>query len=313
MSAIIHFQKRSLVVADPAMESTITMALRAARTHFPVFLNGESGTGKELVARFIHEKSKRSHGPFVSVNCAAVPEGLMEAEFFGFERGAFTGAIAQRIGKFERANGGTLLLDEISEMPFSLQAKLLRVLQEGEIDRLGGRDPIPLNCRIIATTNRCPIALIRENKFREDLYYRLNVVRIDCAPLRNRNQAILCLARQFLTQACETQGFGSSQFSKAAEDKLQTYPWPGNVRELQNAVERAVLIAEGGVIGEDHLRHLESVEDAQSETTPVNLALLERQHILKTLDRTQGSRTVAADLLGISTRTLRNKLKEYGK
>lgn len=314
MSSVIHFHKRSLVVADAAMASTLEAATRAARTSFPVFLCGESGTGKELVARYIHEKSDRRHGPFVSVNCAAVPEGLMEAEFFGFERGAFTGAIAQRIGKFERANQGTLLLDEISEMPIGLQAKLLRVLQEGEIDRLGGREPIAINCRIIATTNREPRELIRAERFREDLYYRLNVVRIDCAPLKGRDEAIVALARQFLDSAAQAQGFGETHLSTAAEAILVGYDWPGNVRELQNTIERAVMSADGGTVGAEHLPPLHGriVGDTETPAT-TNLAQLEKHYILKTLTQTGGNRTEAADLLGISSRTLRNKLRDYRK
>jgi len=197
-------------------------------------------------------------------------------------------------------------------MPFGLQAKLLRVLQEGEIDRLGGREPIAINCRIIATTNRDPKQLIREQRFREDLYYRLNVVRIDCAPLRGRNDAVLSLAEQFLRQAGESQNFPSVQISREAEKFLQEYSWPGNVRELQNAIQRAVLVAEGKKIMPEHLQHLNgSIELAEPE--PTNLASLEKTHILRTLQQTLGNRTQAADLLGITTRTLRNKLKEYRK
>jgi len=313
MATTINFHHRRLVVADEWMAATIQLAEKAARTEAPVLLTGESGTGKELIARFIHEKSRRNQGPFVSVNCAAIPEGLLEAEFFGYERGAFTGAVAQKIGKFEKARGGTLLLDEISEMPFFLQAKLLRVLQENELDRLGGKDAIPLDCRIIATTNRDPVQLIRENKFRDDLYFRLNVIRVDCQPLRGRTGAIRSLAGNFLTQAGEKFGFESPGFSASALDRLCEYEWPGNVRELSNAVDRAVVLAEGDTIRPEHLVGLTSIRMAPMQEEPgmQSLAALERKHIERTLKMTQGHQEQAASLLGISSRTLRNKLKTY--
>jgi len=311
MSSVLHFHKRHLVVADDIMTKTIEQASKAARSDAAVLLCGESGTGKELVARYIHEKSDRASGPFVSVNCAAIPEGLIEAEFFGFERGAFTGAIAQRIGKFERAQGGTLLLDEISEMPVTLQAKLLRVIQEGEIDRLGGRDAVAIDCRIIATTNREPVGLIRAGRFREDLYYRLNVVRIDCSPLRGRADAILSLADEFLRQATSRGGNSAQRFSRDAKDRLRSHAWPGNIRELQNAVQRAVLACEGTVIEVEHLSCLSEI--GSSEEPVQSLADLEQQHILKILSEVGGNRNRAADRLGITSRTLRTKLKLYGE
>ena len=293
------------------MEKTIELAEKAARNDAPVLLTGESGTGKELIARFIHEKSRRNTGPFVSVNCAAVPEGLLESEFFGYERGAFTGAIQQKIGKFERAKGGTLLLDEISEMPTFLQAKLLRVLQENELDRLGGKDVVTLDCRVIATTNRDPVQLIKEGSFRDDLYFRLNVIRIDCQPLRGRSEAIEALAQDFLMQASHKFGFEPSSFSPEALEKLCHYDWPGNIRELVNAVERAVVLAEGEKIQVSHLVGLTSIRGTAESVTPRSLAELERSHIEATLDLTGGHQEQAASLLGISSRTLRNKLKVY--
>src|SRR5688572_10652239 len=223
---LLRFHNRTLLVADEAMQRTVDLATRAAATGAPVLLCGESGTGKELIARYLHEKSARAKGPFISVNCAAIPEGLMEAELFGYERGAFTGAIQQRIGKFERANGGTLLLDEISEMSTALQAKLLRVLQEGEVDRLGGRDAVAIDTRIVATTNRDLETLMDEGKFREDLFYRLNVVRIQCVPLRGRSHAILKLAFQFLRQSAGRHAKPVAAITASAEEKLVGHPWP---------------------------------------------------------------------------------------
>lgn len=311
MANSIHFHHRRLVIADQFMEKTIELAEKAARTDAPVLLTGESGTGKELVARFIHEKSRRNLGPFVSVNCAAVPEGLLESEFFGYERGAFTGAVQQKIGKFERAKGGTLLLDEISEMPTFLQAKLLRVLQENELDRLGGKEVISLDCRVIATTNRDPVQLIKEGTFRDDLYFRLNVIRIDCQPLRGRPDAIESLAEEFLVQSSEKFGFAPSRFTNEALEKLCHYDWPGNIRELLNAVERAVVLAEGERIQVAHLVGLTSIRGNNAALTPRSLAELERSHIEATLDLTGGHQEQAASLLGISSRTLRNKLKIY--
>lgn len=310
----IEFHNRKLIVADESMETTLELARRGARTEAPVLIAGESGTGKELVARFIHEKSQRAGGPFVSVNCAAIPEGLLEAEFFGHERGAFTGAIAQKIGKFERAKGGTLLLDEISEMPFPLQAKLLRVLQEGELDRLGGGAPVAIDCRVIATTNRDPLSLIREGKFREDLYFRLNVIRVDCTPLRGRRDAVQTLAAEFVKKSCDKFGMPQTGITKEGWERLLSYEWPGNIRELLNAIERGVLLADGAAIGPEHLVGLIAIaRDVEEEPHPVSLAELEKRHIEKTLARTAGHQEKAAAILGITSRTLRNKLKVFGQ
>ncbi len=314
-STNLYFQNRLLVVADESMQKTLQLALKASQSGLAVLISGESGTGKELIARYIHEKGNRSAGPFVSVNCAALPETLIESELFGYERGAFTGAFAQRMGKFERANGGTLLLDEVSEMPYSLQAKLLRVLQEDEIDRLGSRETVGIDCRIIATTNRNPIEMIEDEKFREDLYYRLNVIRIECVPLRQRPLAIIKLAHEFIKQACLRDGRGEIYLSEEAIKKLLQYSWPGNIRELQNVIERAVLLTETPLIEVDCLQFMESLRKKnKSETqSPTLLSELEQNHILQTLESNQGNRSQAAKTLGISVRTLRNKLKEYNE
>ncbi len=314
MTSVLHFHKRSLVVADDIMKRAIELAGRAAKTMAPVLLCGESGTGKELVARYIHEKGIRSSGPFVSVNCAAVPEGLMEAEFFGYERGAFTGAVTRRIGKFELAQGGTLLLDEISEMSLSLQAKLLRVLQESEIDRLGGKSPIAINCRIIAPTNRDPREMIAEGKFREDLYYRLNVIRVECMPLRGRADAISALAFEFLKKLSNDMGTAIPALTEGALEKLLEYSWPGNVRELRNAIERAIWLSDGAAILPEHLDNLAGSKPLVSNLASASDRLedIEKDHIVRVLEKSKGSRSRAADSLGITARTLRNKLKEYG-
>ncbi len=307
MVKTVEFRNRTLIIADAAMEKTLELASRASRSTLPVLIVGPSGTGKELVARYIHERGTRASGPFVSINCAAIPEGLMEAELFGYERGAFTGAVAQRIGRFERASGGTILLDEISEMPVHLQAKLLRVLQEGEIDRLGGSHSIPVRTRVIATTNVEPIELIRRETFRSDLFYRLNVVRIDCAPLGGRPLAIATLAEELLKRSCVAHESAPKHFTEEAQRKLQSYSWPGNIRELQNAIERAVLLCDGPTVTAEllDLRPL-LAGGAESET---DLSAMEQRAIISTLERTQGNRTEAARRLGISVRTLRNKLK----
>lgn len=306
----IQLGNHSLVIGDEAMEKTVGIAARAARTHFPVLLCGPSGSGKELVARYIHAVSSRSQRPFVSVNCAAIPENLLEAELFGFERGAFTGAIAQRIGKFELASGGTLLLDEISEMHLSLQAKLLRALQEGEVDRIGGRAPVSVDTRIIATSNREPLALVKSGEFREDLFYRLNVIRIDCPALKGRFHAISALVQEFAKDWAFRNQETAPEFSEAAQRRLIEFDWPGNIRELRNAVERAIFYSEGRRV---EVSHLEAI------LLPLNLrrfesgtlAAMEKSLILSTLEDFGGNRTHAAEKLGISVRTLRNKIKIY--
>jgi two-component system response regulator FlrC len=301
---------RPIVSRDPATLAVLEIAEAVASSRAPVLIQGESGTGKELLARYLHERGRRRGKPFVAVNCAALPRELLESELFGHERGAFTGAIARKIGKFELAHGGTILLDEISEMELPLQAKLLRVLQEYEVDRLGGTAPVPIDVRVVATTNRRLRDLVDRGQFREDLYYRLMVVPLVLPPLRERKGDIDLLADHFLRRFS-----AGRQLVLAPETRalLRSRPWPGNVRELEHAVERAALLARGPVL---------TVEDfAERDPLPPRLELgslagltvreMERQLILDTLRRTNNNRTQAARLLGISIRTLRNKLAEY--
>jgi transcriptional regulator with PAS, ATPase and Fis domain len=286
-------------------------------------IEAESGTGKELLARMIHRKSSRSTNPFVAVNCAALPENLLESELFGFEKGAFTGAVSSKPGKFELAHKGTLLLDEIGEMAPILQAKLLRVLQEKEVDRIGGKDPIAIDVRVIATTNRDLQALVRDGDFREDLYYRLNVVRLTIPPLRERLQDIPLLADFFCQRYGNDFGRPGIRCSQAALDRLAQYDWPGNVRELENALQRAIALCTGPDIAPEDLVIAKStaLPTVHAESSiPQNLGLsagltvreMERQLICKTLEDMRGNRTQAAKCLGISLRTLRNKLNEFG-
>jgi DNA-binding NtrC family response regulator len=300
-----------------------------------VLISGESGTGKEMFARYLHNESDRAGGPFVAINCAALPEHLLESELFGHEKGAFTGAIARKLGKFELANGGTLLLDEISEMELGLQAKLLRVLQEGEIDRVGGMESIKVDVRVLATTNRDIEESVRNKEFRQDLFFRLNVIPLRLPPLRERGEDVRLLARFFADRFSADYGLPGISFSEQAEQWLVDYDWPGNVRELQNLMERAVLLAGGGEIDKKHfLLDLESWplpedveegeeaieksemavrESLESALDDATLADIERRAILRRLERESGNRTRAAELLGISVRTLRNKLNEYRK
>lgn len=309
----ISFQQRELLIGDSQMENVLSLARKAAGSKATVLICGESGTGKELIARYIHEVSPRKEHPFLSINCAAIPEGLIEAELFGYEKGAFTGAVSQRIGIFERANEGSLLLDEVTEMPMPLQAKFLRVIQEGEIDRLGGGKSIPFNTRLIATSNREPKKLVTSGQFREDLFYRLNVLRIDCPPLRQREEAIRNLSEFFVHTNAEKYGKSGVSLSKAALGLLVTHHWPGNVRELANVLERAVLLNEVGEIKGDEIKQLLSSRDPESSSreSQRSLALVEQEHIEDVLMSSRGNRTEAAKLLGISVRTLRNKLKQY--
>jgi len=315
---------RPVITEDPGMKRVLSMAEVVATSQATVLILGESGTGKELLARFIHSRSPRAHCPFIGVNCAALPEGLLESELFGYERGAFTGALMRRIGKFEMAHGGTLLLDEISEMTLGLQAKLLRVLQEREVDRVGGRAPVHIDIRVIATTNRSLRREVEAGRFREDLYYRLNVFPITVPPLRTRPGDIALLARHFVPTACTRNGLPIAPIAEEALAELATRPWRGNVRELENAVERAVLLARGTAIEPHHFQFEEigvpTPDDAaetggQQEpilaTASGSLWAMERDLIMNTLATVNGNRTHAAKRLGISIRTLRNKLREY--
>lgn len=308
-------KSRVIVTQHPKMQKLLDLARNIASSSATVLIQGESGTGKELLARFVFENSPRRDKPFVVINCAAIPENLLESELFGHEKGAFTGALNQRIGKFEMANHGTILLDEISEMSLQLQAKLLRVLQEFELDRVGGKTPITIDVRVIATTNEDLLRRVDEGKFREDLFYRLNVIPLTIPSLRERKEDIPLLVDHFLgrngEKGCARKGITISQEAQAL---LFKYDWKGNVRELENFIERAALVCEDGVIEPRHF-FLDGAVRSETEPrgVPVGSTLreMEKQLILKTLEEVRGNRTHAAKVLGISIRTLRNKLNEY--
>ncbi len=302
------------VIDDPRSSELFAMAARVAATPATVMISGASGTGKEVLARFIHRCSPRAERPFVAINCAAIPDNLLEATMFGYEKGAFTGAVQSQAGKFEQAQGGTLLLDEISEMPLALQAKLLRVLQEREVERVGGHKAVALDVRIIATTNRDMQAEVARGSFREDLYYRINVFPLEIAPLRERLQDILPLARRFLTDMAAAMGRSGMRLDPAAERVLLRYDWPGNVREMENVIQRAVILATGDVIKQEHLHLVSASATAQASTSDDeahDLKTLEKSHIMATLASVGGSRKLAAQKLGMSERTLRHKLQQY--
>ncbi len=296
------------------MKKIIDLIDRVANSRATVLLQGESGTGKELFSRYIHQKSARHQHRFFAINTAAVPENLLESELFGYEKGAFTGAQQRKIGKFEQANGSTILLDEISEMPLLLQAKILRVLQESEIERIGGTETIPVNVRVIAATNKNLAELVKEGKFREDLYYRLNVIPINIPPLRSRANDIAVLAPFFLQSICEKNNIPLKQISPEAIEKLKKWRWPGNVRELRNILERSCLLTSSEFLRENDII-IENFEQYQSnELSPgMTVSVAEKLLILKTLEFTNQNRTHAAEMLGISVRTLRNKINEYKK
>ena len=307
-----------VVYKDPVMEKVLQLAKQIAPSTASVLITGESGTGKEVVAKFIHANSKRASAPFVAVNCAAIPENLLESELFGYEKGAFTGAVSRRIGKFEEADGGTLLLDEISEMDIRLQAKLLRVLQERQIDRIGGKKPIDVDVRILATSNRDMRREVLNKTFREDLYFRLNVVNLALPPLRERKDDILPLAEYFVKKYSELNDIPVKPLAKKTQEMLLAYDWRGNVRELENTIHRAVLLSPGREITEEAVLLTPTIEQAASEApagtdTLVGrtVADVEKDLIISTLKHTLGNRTHAANILGISIRTLRNKLKQY--
>ncbi|MFZ2448585.1 MAG: sigma-54 dependent transcriptional regulator [Syntrophobacteraceae bacterium] len=302
-----------ILSADPVMGGLKALARKIAPSNATVFIQGESGTGKELFARYIHQQSGRKDKPFIALNCAALPETLLESELFGYEKGAFTGAIRNREGKFELAHTGTLLLDEVTEIPLHLQAKLLRVLQEGEVDRLGGKYPVPVDVRVIATTNMRIDEQVKEGKFRKDLYYRLNVIPLRIPPLCERSGDTLPLARFFLQKYSSENGKAPGEFTPEASRKLREHSWPGNVRELQNVVQRAVLISDSPALdaGSIILDQEESCPPPASEFTLMPLSELEKMMIQKALSAHEGNRTRAAETLGISVRTLRNKLHEY--
>jgi two-component system, response regulator FlrC len=304
------------VACAASSQRLLDLTRRVAATDCTVLLIGESGTGKEVLARYIHRHSSRARGPFVAVNCAAIPENMLEAVLFGYERGAFTGAAAAHPGKFEQADGGTLLLDEVTEMPVGLQAKLLRVLQEREVERLGGRAPLALDVRVLATTNRRLREEVSAGRFREDLYYRLNVFPLAIAPLRARRDDILPIAMQLLGARCPP-GERIPALSADAAHLLLTHSWPGNVRELDNLLQRALILVQGPVIGPQHIQFGLPGDGADEEPKPApaeqaslaaSLGQAERDLITDALRAGSGSRREAAERLGISARTLRYKL-----
>lgn len=313
-------ESTDVIYADHAMEGVLALAKKIAPSTATVLITGESGTGKEVIANYIHRHSARAKEKFISVNCAAIPENLLESELFGHEKGAFTGAIARRIGKFEEATKGTLLLDEISEMAPHLQAKLLRAIQEQEIDRVGGNRPVKVDIRLIATSNRNLEEAVKEGAFREDLYFRLNVINLHLPPLRTRPLDIKKLAEHFVEKYSKANKIDAKPISPEAIQVLQQHNWPGNVRELENAVHRAVLLSAGDSFIEKEsvlLPNAKKEQQAQAhmdlETTLVGRTVsdVEKELILGTLNHCLGNRTHAANILGISIRTLRNKLKQY--
>jgi DNA-binding NtrC family response regulator len=330
--AAVADETHQLIFEDAATAKVIAMADQIAPSDASILITGESGTGKEILARHVHRRSARSEKPFISVNCAAIPENLLESELFGHEKGAFTGAIARRVGKFEEADGGTLLLDEISEMDARLQAKLLRAIQEREIDRVGGGKPVKVDIRIIATSNRDLSDAVKRGTFREDLLYRLNVVNLRLPPLRERPKDILALARHFARKYAEANGVPFRAISGETERLLLSHVWRGNVRELENTIHRAVLLSQGPEITPEAIRLPDGARlepgMVRGGNDPVSVATeaaavttralvgrtvsdVERDLILDTLDHCLGNRTHAANILGISIRTLRNKLREY--
>lgn len=305
-----------VITKDKRMKDIMDLCNRIASSRASVLIQGESGTGKELFARYIHSRSPRYQGPFVAINCASLPESLFESELFGHEKGAFTGAVGKKIGKFELAHQGTILLDEISEMSPFLQAKILRVLQENEVDRIGGREPVPVDVRVIATTNRNLETSIEKGEFREDLYFRINVVWMVLPPLREREEDIELLTRYFLGKYSKDYGKPEQSISEEALIWLKNQPWRGNVRELRNVIERAVLIASQPVLDLEDLNPKERLpmpipQERESNLFPLSLREMEKKLIFKALEKTNGNRTHAAKALGISIRTLRNKLHEY--
>jgi two-component system, response regulator FlrC len=329
--AAVADDDRPLIAQDSAMIEIKQLADQIAPSDASVLITGESGVGKEVMARYLHKRSRRSEKPFISVNCAAIPENLLESELFGHEKGAFTGAVARRIGKFEEAEGGTLLLDEISEMDIRLQAKLLRAVQEREIDRVGGSKPVPVNIRIIATSNRILQEAVIRGEFRKDLLYRLNVMNLHIPPLRERPNDLSALADYFVEKYATANGFVRT-LSDAARERIHCASWLGNVRELENAMHRAVILARSSEITVDDLRTpdgrpvqgnaldataeraVNAAEIAIREATirvGQTVAEVEQDLILQTLDHCLGNRTHAANILGISIRTLRNKLRAY--
>jgi two-component system response regulator FlrC len=321
--------RHTIVTQDKRMFRLLNLAEQVADSQASVLIQGGSGTGKELFARYIHQQSNRCDGPFVAVNCAALPETLLESELFGYEKGAFTGALSKKPGKFELASNGTILLDEITEMQLHLQAKLLRVIQEHEVDRIGGLKPVAVNVRVIATTNRDILDTIQKGDFREDLYYRLNIIPLKIPPLRERGADKALLAEHFIKKYNAIDGRDVKGLTDNALDYLDHLPLKGNVRELENIIRRAVLLSRGEWLEaedlsfEDVLEHTSEkcpepsssgkVTDIQKDFMTGSLKEIEQRAIMHTLNQTDGNRTHAANVLGISVRTLRNKLNEYKK
>ena len=329
--AAVTEESHAIIFRDPMMSQVLRMAEQVAPGDASILITGESGTGKELVARLIHRKSKRSGKRFVALNCAAIPENLLESELFGHEKGSFTGAVARRLGKFEEANGGTLLLDEVSEMDIRLQAKLLRALQEKEIDRVGSTQPVKVDVRIIATSNRSMDEAVRKGTFREDLFFRLNVVNLQIPSLKDRPLDIEILANHFIRKYSDLNGIKQKSLAETAKRMLIGHVWRGNVRELENTMHRAVLLAGGEEIGMESiiLSGAPVVHDPAQVTVASaaaaaasaigatkglvgrTMADVERDLIIDTLEHCLGNRTHAATILGISIRTLRNKIRQY--
>lgn len=313
-------KKIEIIAQDKGIQKLLTLASRVANSSASVLIQGESGTGKELFAKYIHEKSDRCDRPFIAVNCAALPENLLESELFGHEKGSFTGAISRKTGKFELAHKGTLFLDEITEMQFHLQSKLLRVLQEKVVDRVGGIEPVDVDVRVIATTNRDAKDAVEKNVFRQDLFYRLNTIPLVIPPLRDRRGDLEILCRFFIKKYCKIDGRHVKGLTKQAISLLDRHPFSGNVRELENIIHRAVLLADSDLIEpydllidmDESMGDLPELSEDQSPISePGSLKGMEQKMIFKTLDQTEGNRTHAAKILGISVRTLRNKLNEY--
>ena len=321
----ISEESHSVIHNSEPMRQLLAMANQIAGSDASVLITGESGTGKEVIARYIHAESKRSTKPFISVNCAAIPENLLESELFGHEKGSFTGAVARRIGKFEEASGGTLLLDEISEMDISLQSKLLRAIQEKEVTRIGSNDTVKIDLRILATSNRNLPDFVKEGHFREDLYFRLNVINLSIPALKDRLDDVAPIAEFFIEKYSKANAMPTRPLTQAALAKMLTYHWPGNVRELENTMHRAILMAQGNEIDDTAITLQEapiapSAGDAaaasaqkREELVGRTVADVEQELILNTLDHCLGNRTHAANILGISIRTLRNKLNQYSE
>ncbi|MGH6893756.1 MAG: sigma-54-dependent transcriptional regulator [Dongiaceae bacterium] len=334
--AAVAEESSALIHKDPAMKAVLKLADQVAPSDASIMITGESGTGKEVMARYIHAHSKRANKAFISVNCAAIPENLLESELFGHEKGSFTGAVARRIGKFEEANGGTLLLDEISEMHPRLQAKLLRAIQERVIDRVGGAQPVKIDIRLLATSNRDLQDEVQKGNFRDDLYFRLNVMALELPALRHRPADIPALAEHFAKKYAEANGVRITGIAPEVMDTLRAHEWRGNVRELENTMHRAVLLAHGPVIEPDAIMltggrgipvaalqpqaaaaatsaAAKAANGVTSALVGRTVAAVERDLIIDTLQHCLGNRTHAANILGISIRTLRNKLKLYSE